>query len=105
MATMEIESSELLARIRKGSPPVILDVRSALEFSGGHVPGAIHVPFWSTFFRQIPARDEDPVVVYCGHGPRAQMAATALLARGFRNLRLLRGHMSEWRRAGLPVET
>jgi hydroxyacylglutathione hydrolase len=104
MATMEMEPKELLALIQGGSPPVVLDVRSALEFVSGHVPSARHLPFWSAPFRRVLAKPDDLLVVYCGHGPRAEMAARALRARGFRNLRLLRGHMAGWRRAGLPVE-
>jgi rhodanese-related sulfurtransferase len=104
MATMEIEPKQLFALIQKGAQQVVLDVRSAREFASGHVPSARHFPFWSAPFRRVPAKPDDRLVVYCGHGPRAEMAVRALRARGFRNLLLLRGHMSAWRRAGLPVE-
>jgi hydroxyacylglutathione hydrolase len=104
--TMDVTPEDLLAQINGATPPVILDVRSSLEFSAGHVPGAVHLPFWSAPFRagRIPARRDDPIVIYCGHGPRAEMAASALRLLGFHNLRFLRGHMSQWRRKGLPVE-
>jgi rhodanese-related sulfurtransferase len=102
---MEIEPKDLLRLIERRTPPVILDVRSSAEFASGHVPGAVHLPFWSAMVRPVPAKPGDPLVVYCGHGPRAAIAAGALRVRGFRNLRVLRGHMAEWRRAGLPIET
>jgi rhodanese-related sulfurtransferase len=102
---VEIEPEVLNAELQ-GGRAVILDVRSAAEFSTGHVPGAINLPFWAALFRAgaLPARRDDPIVVYCGHGPRAHMAARALRLRGFRNLRFLRGHMAGWLRAGLPIE-
>ena len=103
---MEIEPKELLAQIKDGSPPLVLDVRSAAEFAAGHVPGAVHIPFWAAFFRasRLAAKGDEPIVVYCGHGPRAEMAATALRWRGFRNVRFLRGHWARWRRDRLPTE-
>ena len=50
------------------------------EFSQGHVPGAINIPFQSIGRRvdAIPGSRQDPVVVYCGHGPRAWMAGAVL---------------------------
>ena len=68
-------------------------------------PGAVHVPFWRFAFgvpRGIPAGG--PVVVYCGHGPRAHFARAMLRAHGVPNVACLAGHMAGWRRAGLPVE-
>lgn len=103
---MDVTPEELIVQIAAGTAPMILDVRSRPEFDSGHIEGALHLPFWSALFRagRIGARRADPIVIYCGHGPRAEMAASAFRLRGFRNLRLLRGHMSGWHRAGLPVE-
>jgi hydroxyacylglutathione hydrolase len=106
MEMMDIKPKQLLAQIKNGSAPLILDVRSAPEFNAGHVPGAVHLPFWSALFRagSLQVKRDDPIVVYCGHGPRAEMAASALRIRGLRNVRFLQGHMAEWLRAGLPTE-
>jgi rhodanese-related sulfurtransferase len=95
----------LHARIDAGSAPAILDVRSRREYTHGHVPGAIHIPFWLIAFRlsDLPSRD-GAVVVYCGHGPRAWFARAVLQWSGFRDVALLEGHMSGWKRAGLPEE-
>ena len=99
-------ASDLLARISAGTAPAILDVRSPAEFTDGHVPGARNIPFWKLLGRApgtLPSVD-DPLVVYCGHGPRAWLAGAALRQRGFRRVEYLEGHMSEWRRAGLREE-
>ncbi len=103
---MAVAPADLLVLIREGRPPVVLDVRSDAEFAQGHVPGAIHIPFWQLPRRanDIPSRHGDPVVVYCGHGPRAWYAAAALRRCGFERVQLLEGHMSQWKRAGLPEE-
>jgi rhodanese-related sulfurtransferase len=101
-----IAPDELLTRIENGKAPLILDVRSRAEFARGRLPGARHVPFWKVWFTgchpDVPTGR--PLVVYCGHGPRARIAAAALRRRGFGRILYLAGHMSCWRRAGLPEE-
>ena len=84
----------------------MLDVRSRGEFVSGHVPGAVNIPFWLIARRisSIPAARNEPIVVYCGHGPRAWIAAATLRRHGFQQVSYLEGHMSGWSRAGLPQE-
>jgi rhodanese-related sulfurtransferase len=102
-----ISQADLLRAIEAGEAPVIIDVRSNREFEKGHVPGALHIPFWAMLSRasQVPTPPEEPVVIYCEHGPRAGLAKAALRAAGFREVLYLEGHMSGWKRAGLPQET
>ena len=101
-----MSADELYALIQRNEAPAVVDVRSRAEFDGGHVPGAVHLPFWAMMARAdaIPGDRNAPVVLYCGHGPRAHAAGFALRRRGFSDVRYLEGHMSEWRRRGLPVE-
>jgi hydroxyacylglutathione hydrolase len=101
-----ITPDALLAMIDSGTAPIVLDVRSRAEFEAGHVPGAVHVPFWKLIF-SAPPLPRDPangIVVYCGHGPRAEMAKTLLAAQGIRKVTCLAGHWSGWKRAGLPSQ-
>jgi hydroxyacylglutathione hydrolase len=95
---------ELRTAIDCGKPPVIVDVRSQAEFEHGHVPGAIHLPFWAVPTRasSLAAYRDSPLVLYCEHGPRAWMAGAALRTLGFKKIDYLEGHMHEWRQAGLP---
>ena len=92
-------------QIRNGAAPVILDVRSKAEFDGGHVPGAVHIPFWQVSRRAetLAGKRDSPVVVYCGHGPRAYIAAAALKRRGFSDIAYLAGHMKRWKDMKLPL--
>ena len=46
-----VSAAELDHLIRLGTAPTIIDVRSSYEYQAGHIPGAIHIPFWSAFFR------------------------------------------------------
>lgn len=97
---------ELLASIETGTAPVIVDVRTQGEYDSGHVPGAIHLPFYSvwTNHAQIDASKGKPVVVYCEHGPRAGIAKFGLWTVGFEKILYLDGHMAAWKERGLPIE-
>ena len=101
-----ISAAELHALIESGKAPAIVDVRFGVEFLAGHVPGAVHLPFWLAFARacRLDIPRDKPVVVYCAHGPRAAMGKLAMKLAGFTQLQYLEGHMSGCIRAGLPVE-
>ena len=98
--------TELLSAIEANQAPVIIDVRSQAEYDSGHVPGAIHVPFWWAYSPDELARvgGSELLVLYCAHGPRAGIAKFALKLSGFDNIVYLKGHMSAWKDAKLPME-
>jgi outer membrane protein assembly factor BamB/rhodanese-related sulfurtransferase len=103
-AHSSIPPAVLMEAISGGLPPVILDVRTKGEFKRGHVPGAIHVPFWRvSSWRGLDEVRGRPLVLYCGHGPRARIAGAALQRRGVADVTYLEGHMSKWRAMGLPI--
>lgn len=106
-ARKTIAPEELRTQIDLGSAPVVLDVRTAGEYETGHVPGALNVPFWRLLTSAPPGVDGEntPLVVYCGHGPRARIAMAGLRRRGFSNVSELDGHWAEWRRMKLPTAT
>jgi len=101
-----ISRQELRRRIAAGDAPPVVDVRSAKEYAAGHVPGAVHVPFWLVWPRlgDVPVATDEPLVLYCEHGPRAGLARFALWVAGRGPVVYLDGHMSAWKRDGLPVE-
>ncbi len=101
-----ISANELAGRLRAGSAPVVLDVRTAEEYASGHIPGSINVPH-DELPQRIPelsiARTEE-IVVHCQSGRRAEIARDALGAAGYSNVRDLSGHWQEWLDSGLPTE-
>ena len=84
---------------------IVLDVRPALEYDAGHIPGAVSAPLseLERFLSKIPKGHE--VVVYCrgAYCVLAYDAVKALTSKG-RRVRRLQDGMLEWRLAGLPVE-
>ena len=97
---------QLLAGIQNQTAPVIVDVRSDGEYQSSHVPGALHLPFYSLWSRheEIKSKTEDPILLYCEHGPRAGIAKFALWTLGYTNIAYLEGHMSGWKERELPME-
>jgi hydroxyacylglutathione hydrolase len=80
---------------------VVLDVRRPEEWRDGHLPGAVHIPFWELESRaaEVPAGE---VWVYCASGLRASIAAS-LLARAGRQVVHVDDDWDKAVRAGLPV--
>ncbi|HKI51310.1 MAG TPA: rhodanese-like domain-containing protein [Geothermobacteraceae bacterium] len=98
-------AEDLALQLEAAECPVVIDVRSKLEYRSGHIPGALHVPFWGALLWQasLPNDKQRTVVLTCEHGPRAQAAAAQLTLLGYSRVVLLQGHMSGWRARGLPV--
>jgi rhodanese-related sulfurtransferase/predicted transcriptional regulator len=96
------ELEERLAR----DAVVLLDVRPAVEYESGHLPGAqsAPLPLLESIVPTLPRRRE--IVAYC-RGPYcvyADDAVRLLRSRGLAARRLDVG-FPEWRRAGMPVES
>jgi hydroxyacylglutathione hydrolase len=97
-----IEPAE--AERRRSAGEVVLDVRELSEWAGGHIPGAIHIPYAQLRARMTELPRERPIVTYCASGVRSSLAASLLAADG-RTARNLRGGLTAWQRAGLEVTT
>jgi DNA-binding transcriptional ArsR family regulator len=94
---------ELLARSKSGEV-VVVDVRPAIEFNAGHLPGAISMPLEELSTRIAEFDPRTGVVAYC-RGPYCVLAAKAvkeLRAAGLQAQRL-GGGPPDWRAAGLAL--
>ena len=76
---------------------VLLDVRSAGEFSGGHIEGAKNIAVQELAGRlgELPELGR-AIVVYCHSGGRSARAASILRAKGYSAVHDL-GPKSAWR--------
>ena len=103
--TEAIGTDELRRRLDSGDA-VVLDVRPAAEYAGGHLPGAVHIPLEELADRLAELPRDREIVAYCRgqYCVLAHDAVRLLDARGLRARRAEHG-IVEWRLAGLPVET
>jgi len=92
------------------SPPIILDVRDAATFAQSPVKiqDAHHVlpEDLKTGIRDLDFDTNRTVVAYCARPDEATSAQVALQLRelGYRDVRILKGGLSSWANAGLPLE-
>ncbi len=87
---------------------VVLDVRTNSEYRKGHLPGAVNISVLVLPFRlgRIPVKSkEDPLVVYCSHGPRAGLAGFILKVAGFKRVHQLEADLKGWRAEGILVKS
>jgi rhodanese-related sulfurtransferase len=84
---------------------VLLDVREAKEFEGGHLPNAVHIPLSELSSRgtELAKLTGRPVIAYCERGQRSRGAGGALAKLGFAEIYQLAGGFRAWKDAGLPV--
>jgi glyoxylase-like metal-dependent hydrolase (beta-lactamase superfamily II) len=97
-----ISARELQALRESGGGPLLLDVRSPIEFESERIEGAMNVPLEALESRRDEIPEHADLVVVCRTGVRATIAAESL-ARGGRRGRVLDGGVNAWRRAGLPL--
>lgn len=100
-----ISRVNLQKMLLENPPPLVVDVRSAGEYDTDHIPGALHIPFYSigTGLGERAVPKEKTVVLYCEHGPRAGLAGISLYLRGYGSVYSLDGQMQGWRAGGLPL--
>lgn len=102
--TTAVGTDELLRRLDTGDV-VVLDVRPAPEYVGGHLPGALHIPLEELADRLAELPRDKEIVAYC-RGQYCVLAhdAVRLLGRHGVTARRAAEGVLEWRVAGVPVE-
>jgi len=96
--------------------PLLIDVRSSLEYVTGHAPNArnLSLPrillglgisrwFLPRWFQEL-SKDQS-IAVICLTAHRSPIAARQLLKAGFTSVYNISGGMVEWRRLGLRTES
>lgn len=61
----------------------VLDVRSAAEREERHIPGSLHIPLLDVKARLDELPRDQTILLHCGGGGRATVAASLLHANGF----------------------
>ena len=103
LAAVAISANMAIALQNKGA--LILDVRTAEEFAGGHIIDAKNIPL-EKIAEQVDTLKkwrEKPVVVCCETGTHSAQAAKTLKALGFAQAMNLRGGLASWRADNLPL--
>jgi rhodanese-related sulfurtransferase len=97
-----LSAHEVKAQISDGKAMVV-DVREADEFAGGHIAGAVNLPLSRFDPRMLPAASGKDIILSCAGGRRS--AAAFSKCKGVRAdvTSHLDGGLQAWIDAGLPV--
>ncbi|MDL2306266.1 FAD-dependent oxidoreductase [Bacteroides sp. OttesenSCG-928-D19] len=83
---------------------IILDVRTADEYSMGMIPGAINIPLDELRSRLTELPTDKAIYIYCAVGLRGYLATKILTANGYTNIKNLSGGYKTYSTAVTPVE-
>jgi uncharacterized membrane protein YdjX (TVP38/TMEM64 family)/rhodanese-related sulfurtransferase len=101
-----IDIAELKRRI-DSNDTLVLDVRTAEDFIGeqGHIDSAVNIAVEELTDRMNELTDyiERPVAIVCRTDKRSAKAALLLTEQGFHDVHVVRGGMTKWIEAKLPV--
>jgi rhodanese-related sulfurtransferase len=94
----EVSPQELHTRLQRGDAVVVVDLRHAVEYHAGHIPGAL-----SLFIEEIPRRiqelpQEADIVFQCWHGHTSLDVSAYVIQQGWLASRIasLSGGMAGW---------
>jgi rhodanese-related sulfurtransferase len=77
----------------------LVDVRSPNEFKTGHLAGAVNIPLEELESRVADLNSNQPLIMICQAGVRAEMASK-LLGNCRDDIRVLQGGVNAWRQSG-----
>jgi rhodanese-related sulfurtransferase len=104
--SFETDCWDVHQALTHGADFVLLDVRGAAAFAGGHVPGAVNLPHAQIDSARLAAWPARTLfVVYCAgpHCNGAQRAAIQLARLG-RPVKIMIGGMTGWLDEGFGIE-
>ena len=93
--------NEAVERCRSTPGALLLDVREADEYAGGHIPGSVNLPLSRlSDVDQLAESFEQPLFLYCLSGARSGQAEALLRREGYEKAESI-GGINRWRG---PVE-
>ncbi|MDH3531545.1 MAG: rhodanese-like domain-containing protein [Gammaproteobacteria bacterium] len=102
---VSVDPNDAVALINNDA--VVLDLRNAEAFGRGHIVNARNIPAdeLDVTSNKIASLKNRPIVTVCDAGITSTKAADSLRKSGFESVYGLKGGMSAWTQAGLPVVT
>ncbi len=103
----EIEPEEVHAKLERGDDVVVVDVRERDEWENGFIPNAhlLGRGFLESRISNVVDDPSEEVILYCAGGVRSAMAASALEAMGYVNVKSMAGGFGRWAQHGFAVNT
>ena len=102
---VNVEATEAVKLINNDA--LVIDLRSVDAFSKGHIVNAKNIPSdeLDAKIDTLGALKANPIVAVCDAGITSTRAVNTLRMAGFESVYGLKGGMTGWSQAGLPVVT
>ncbi len=103
---IEVDEAHVMIEEKKGSVDfVILDVRTAGEYSDGHIEGSTNIDVKSESFKEEVGRLDrsKTYIVHCRTGRRSETAVKVMEEMGFTDIYWMPGGFVGWQDAGYPA--
>jgi len=103
---IEVSSKVVSTMLQKESKLMVLDVRTAEEFSEGHIKGALNIDIRKDdAFSKIDKLDHKvKYIVYCRTNHRSGMAVDHMMKSGFKTVYQMMDGFPGWAANKLPVQ-
>lgn len=92
-------------RVMNNDDAKVIDVRSDVEYTKSHIKGARHIPAADILekLKTAGGSKNDAILVYCNVGNQSARVCRALSKEGYTNIKNLKGGLTAWQEANLPV--
>jgi len=94
-----------VTRLMNHEHAVVIDVRNRDDFDRGHILNAVNIPE-----PELPDKKQElekfkkkPLILYCQNGSVSPRLARRLMAEGFPGVLCMKGGISTWQGASLPL--
>jgi len=98
---------QLKEKLDQQQDVLVLDVRTAEDYTGeqGHIENSKNIPVEELDSRvdEIAAYVERPIAIVCRTDRRSAKAAQLLTGKGFADVHIVKGGMTDWNQAGYEV--
>lgn len=100
---IQVSTNMAVQLINKGA--MIIDVRPAEAYAGGHIVNAKNIPLADIESKpEVVKKKKDKVLLtVCDTGPSARRAADTLRKAGYESAFSLQGGLTAWRTDNLPI--
>ncbi len=100
----KLKMDDFLARLAKKEKMTILDIRTPAEMHAVAIPGSVQIPLDKLMEKENLDRlpTDEPIVIVCHSGARANVTATLLKILGFSNAVYLDGGIAALAHAATP---
>jgi glyoxylase-like metal-dependent hydrolase (beta-lactamase superfamily II)/rhodanese-related sulfurtransferase len=106
VSQLEQTSARQLAELLEADTVRVIDVRTPAEWKGGRIAQAEHFPLSDILTGKLPeVQKDEELVIQCGSGYRANIAASILRQAGYTHIKSQAGGIFAWSSAGLPLVT